>query len=254
MTEWIQPYAPIAGAQEIDFAQWLRDGIDRTSEPRQITLAGVGVQSPGDWTMYVLRLTYLESPDLTDQPALITKVSLQAGTDKGRGDLLGLERSTISTGSTMQTMASLYRGVAFHIAAGAMDLTIGWLPGVRTVDDRILAWVAPGRPSRTWLEGTGVTSATTVALSAAGRLRIPVFARRVTIGYSNPGTSPAVQPFVSFWAGPVFVGVRYITPPAPFRTTTETYVIPQRATHMSMGDDGAAAVGQTMDYQYEIES
>jgi hypothetical protein len=254
MSNWIQPLQPIAGAQEIDFGQRLASGTDVAGQARSVTLAGVGNLSPGEWTLYILRLCYLVEPDLVAAPVLLTSVSLQAGTDKGRGDLLGLERSTFGVGQAVQTMANLNRGTCFHIAAGTMDCTISYLPGTRQSDDRLLCWVAPGRPQITRLEGQGLTSATTIALSEATRMRIPVFARRVRFSYDNDAAVAIVRPFVSFWAGPTFVTAFYMPAPAAFASSDVSFVIPQAATHMSVGDDGAAAVPQQLYFQYEIES
>jgi hypothetical protein len=253
MTDWIQPAAPVAGAQEIDFAQRLIYGGDVSGQLYSVTLAGVGNLSPGDWTLYMLRLTYLTAPDLATSPVLMTSVSLQTGTDKGRGDLLGLELSTFNAAQDMLTLANLNRGVAFHITGGTIDATIRFQAGTRREDDRLLCWVAPGRPSVTRIEGQAISSSTTIALSRNARMRMPVFSRRVSFTYSNPAGF-IVQPFVSFWAGPTLVNAFRMPVPGALQTLDYECMIPQSATHMAIGDDGAGAVAQLFYFQYEIES
>lgn len=251
MSDWIRPFPPVSGAIDVDFAQRLASGTDKTGETRQVTLAGVAHLSPGEWTLYLLRLCYLDDPTNAAPPATITKISLQAGTDKGRGDLLGLELTTVGTGNNMQTGNALFRGVCFHVTAGQLDCSITYLPQTRTNDDRILAWVAPGRPQVTRLEGKGTTAAQTALAGRANAIRVPAFSRRVRV---NLSTGAAVNPQIAFWQGPTFVTSYFLPVPGPNASTASEWLIPQEATHMAFFDLAGPPGGQLVYYQYEIES
>jgi hypothetical protein len=252
-SNWIQPLPPVAGAYEVNFAQEFASGVVGIGQRRSVTLAGVGLQSPGEWTLYFLRLCYLEEPDLATGPALLTKIMLQVGTDKGRGDLLGLERATASAGGNVQTGNALFRGVAFHIVGGQIDATIEYQSNGRATDDRLLAWVSPGRPQVTRLEGRATTAPTTVALARAARMRVPAFSRRITVMRTTDAAPVSVNPQIIFFQGPTVVTAFYLPATAVLSTTSSTYVVPQEATHMAFLDVAGPPGGEFVYFQYEIE-
>lgn len=253
---WQYPTAPQTGAIEIDFAQLLRDGTNVPGQIRQTALAGIGALSPGEWTLYMLRLCYLEAPDDPRDPVQLMNVSIQAGTDRARGDLLGLAppASTISIGGEMRTMAAAYRGLAFHISASTMDASITYRAVDRDRDDRLLCWVSPGRPMITRIEGQGVTQQSAPAALAV-RQRIPVFARRVSGWLNQDALATVVTPRVIFYSGPTPIASPWILPIIlPNRTRRWEWIIPESATHMAFLDDGPGATPCTVVFQYEIES
>lgn len=244
---WRYPTPPVAGAQNIDFAQLVRDGIDVPGQPRQLTLAGVGSMSPGEWTLYFLRRTYLENPDDATPPAGILQLQIQAGTDKGRGELLSMPST--GAGASVQLFASPARGVCWHVGAGAVDASITYLPGSRTRDDSLVSWVAPGRPTTTRMEGRAIT-VVDIATARPDRLRIPAFARTLRMWMSD--TATATFPAVVFYSGPTVDSVFYFPAAAAFTTTELEVMAPLSASHYAFIDPSGAA--NFVYYQFTLES
>jgi hypothetical protein len=251
---WIWPKAPQSGAIEINFAQLRASGTDVAGQTRQAVLAGVGSPpSPGEWTLYLLRTTYWENPDLPTQPAFISALTLQVGTDRGRRDLFGLERRTVSPAANLEILAQAYRGVCVHVAGGGLDAGITYVPGNRTVDDSILAWVAPGRPQIVRVEGRGVTNPSD-AQALAERLRLPVFSRRIRGIVSDSPLWTFSEPRLIFYSGPAPIAEIWLPIPGIRQSIEWEWMIPDAATHFSFVDTGAGASPGTIPFQFEVES
>ena len=246
--KWIRPRAPISGAQNVDFAALIRSGVDTPGTIRQLSLSGVGLMSPGEWTLYILRQTFITEPLNPATPAAVLSIQVQSGTDKGRGDLLGIERT--GAGAAVQLYAQSFRGIAFHVAAGTLDASISYLVGTRTSDDSILSWVAPGRPQATRLEGRGATVAT-VAIALADRLRVPNFAHTIRVQIAPPAVA-AVAPAVVFWSGPTLAAVFPIPPAAVGALTSVSLIVPEEATHFAFIDTSGAV--NFVWFSFDLES
>ena len=241
---WIYPSKPINGAQELDFAARMRAGTDVVGQQRTEALCGFSELSPGDWTLYLLRKTWTQDAGFVD-PADVRGWIVQSGTDKGRADVLGLE-SCISTALNTQILARLYRGVAIHIAAGTVDVAVTYVPTGRLEDDRLLAWVAPGRPSPYFL--AGAAAANVVAANVVDRVRIPPFALAVRTEIQTPDAD-LVAPQIVWWRNTNVVGVADI--PAGTAVSSTRWMVPERVTHMSYRDLGVGALSQSLIFEVE---
>jgi hypothetical protein len=251
---WIHTVEPVSGAYTVDFAQNINTGVCVTNKEAQVTLAGVGRNSPGEWTLYLLRQVYDTEPNNPLSPAQIVSISMQAGTDKGRGDLLGLNYGTRSPGGDVQTGNTLYRGMCVHITAGMVDCSISYLPLTRLSDDRLLAWVSPGRPQPQYIEGTATTAPTSDALALAQRMRLPAFSRRLRVWMTTEAVAVAVHPAVWFYSGPTFVARAYLPVPAAFQTIESSFLVPQEATHFVFADLAGPPGGTFVRFQWEMLS
>lgn len=248
MTHWIRPYQPISGAQNVDFASLIREGIDVPGTIRQLSLSGVGIISPGEWTLYILRRTYLTEPLNSATPAGILSLTVQCGTDKGRSDIIGIPNT--GGGNAVQLYAQGFRGVAFHIVGGTLDASISYLVGTRTHDDALLSWVAPGRPQLTRIEGRGAT-VVSVAAALADRIRVPSFARRMRVDMA-PFAVPSTTPSVVFWKGPTLAADFPIPPAAVGGFATREFIVPEEATHFAFVDTSGDV--NFAWFQFELES
>lgn len=244
---WVYGRPPVNGAQEIDFAERVRNGIDTAGQRRQLTLCGVGNMSPGDWTLYLVRKTFNDVNPPNDLPARILAWTVQAGTDKGRDDVLGLSLGTESANGDTRVMHNLLRGLALHVAAGALDVSIAWEVGLRAVDDSLVAWVAPGRPSRSFVPAEALTQLNTAPVQ---RMRVPTFAARVRIEM-HPQPVGIVAPQLVWWAGDL--AFRLVTLPVPTTLSVSSeWTVPQDATHWSVVDLGVGAAEAFVDVQFEV--
>lgn len=234
MKSWVYPTPPVNGAQQLDFAAMLRNGAPSGVE-MQLTLSGVGAMSPGDWTLYLARETLLDDT-VVGTPADILGWTMQAGTDKGRTDM-GRLTNTLSSNARSRLLSEFNRGVAIHVAAGAFDVSVRFRLQDRLQDDVLLAWVAPGRPSSTLVTGQGRTMLGVNQEPA--RMRVPLFAQRVTINCPQSNAS-LVAPALRWWAGTTVI-YDVVFPVSATVQSTSTWVVPEDATHWSLTDFGGGA-------------
>jgi hypothetical protein len=245
---WIYPREPVNGAQEIDFADRLVRGVDVIGQERRLALCGVGQpMSPGDWTLYLQRLVYID--DTAPGTAVAIKGwTVQSGTDKGRADILGLESATSASDRT-RSLSNMNRGVAIHVAAGCIDVGIRYVPNDRIRDDRLLAWVAPGRPTKYRIPGHAFTRFPVPPAPVTDRLRIPTFATRITVDIDE--NANIIAPTIIWWTSTTPFATTRLPAPGAGSTHVER-LVPDEATHVSFYDQGpGAADNQPLRFEWE---
>lgn len=176
-----------------------------TRKKEQLGLTMVGVDSTGDWTLYLVRTVEL-APGGAGSGVIIPPVTMDIKT----GDIFkSVSMQWPSRAKSQTAEFYLRRGVALHMTATEMIANVeyrvnDYAPTAAGIinDDYVTAWIAPGTPIFQWLPDVLVGPAV-VTLDDAKT--IPLFARQLrarvrdgspamTITWTNPegGTADVV--------------------------------------------------------------
>lgn len=247
---WMYPRDATARSMAVDFAQLVASNTTPVGVPAQRALAGISLDSPGEWTFYMQRTAFTEMPDLNVFPANIFFVDVQTGRENVRGKVLASANPFGIAGVSL--LQQCMRGIAIHVVASYLDVTVSWLPGDRTVDDAVLSWVAPGRPTEYSFPGEKATE-TSLAQALANRTRLPTFARRMRVmmmAQSVYAFPPYVAPALVFYQGPSITDQLCMIPFSVGSTLVTEFVVPMRATHYAFVDLGIGANQVAIDHEF----
>lgn len=246
---WIYTHDAQAPSMSIDFAEQVRQGFDVPGEEKTLSLAGLSLETVGDWTFYMERRT---SQVGAFSPTRISYVDLQTGRQHVRGRLL---ISPPVGGNTNGVLGRFMRGICVHVTAGILDGSLRYIPqALPTPDfqDSLIAWVSPGRPARYWIPGVSFVAFSVLAGMAA-KETIPVYGRSIRFALDALVDSPFIgQPSLVFYRLDT-VTAQYSVVAALATAEQYEFTVPAEATHFAFVDV-ATAVSYRIDYSFECFS
>ncbi len=237
--------------------------------PGRSIMGGATLLDPdafGDWTVYVVRQT-AKVPLSVDEPG-----SLWERAELAWRVLVGHERVGVDAllglapGDPAFAAGAMFdRGLCVHVVGSELSVRYegtGAPVALRYPQtDRLLAWVAPGRPSEVCVPGIGymvnaedtrITDAPTGALYAVPWVPIPTFACDVSVIVPSvewAGLPLPVWALFADWRGaltvsPITVGVLTTTDPAMPWSQSQAVQIPLGARYMALVTPAVPAEGE----------
>lgn len=237
--------------------------------PGRSIMGGATLLDPdafGDWTVYVVRQT-AKVPLSVDEPG-----SLWERAELAWRVLVGHERVGVDAllglapGDPAFAAGAMFdRGLCVHVVGSELSVRYegtGAPVAFRYPQtDRLLAWVAPGRPSEVCVPGIGymvnaedtrITDAPTGALYAVPWVPIPTFACDVSVIVPSvewAGLPLPVWALFADWRGaltvsPITVGVLTTTDPAMPWSQSQAVQIPLGARYMALVTPAVPAEGE----------
>ena len=246
---WMYRHDATAPSMSIDFAARVRDGVDVPGEERTLSLAGLSLETIGEWTLYIERKT---SQTGAFTPTRISYVDVQTGRQNVRGRLL---ISPPVGGNTNGVLGRFNRGICLHVSAGIMDGSLRYLPQALpspTFEDSMIAWVSPGRPAQYWVPGVSFVAFSVLAGMAA-KETIPIYARSIRFAIDALADSPFMGPVSIVFYALDTVNAQYTVVPGLTEAKDVRFVVPSEATHFAFVDV-VTAFSYRIDYSFECFS
>ena len=237
--------------------------------PGRSIMGGATLLDPdafGDWTVYVVRQT-AKIPLSVDEPG-----SLWERAELAWRVLVGHERVGVDAllglapGDPAFAAGAMFdRGLCVHVVGSELSVRYEGTGAPVALhypqSDRLLAWVAPGRPSEVCVPGIGymvnaedtrITGAPTGALYAVPWVPVPTFACDVSVIVPNvewAGLPLPVWALFADWRGaltvsPITVGVLTTTDPAMPWSQSQAVQIPLGARYMALVTPAVPAEGE----------